>query len=76
VVLVHADAVEADLVGVEELVEIGVVDVVALDGVVVVDGDVDPHRSHPLPEIVGKVRIGHEVEEMELHRRSLARVRR
>ena len=67
VVLVDADAVEAELVGVHQLVEVGVVDLVALHGVVVVDRDVDPDRAHLLPEVVRQVRIRHEMEEMELH---------
>src|SRR5206468_3885007 len=67
VVLVHADAVEAERVGVFELVHVLVVHEVPLARVVELGRDVDPHRAALLPEVVGQVRPGHQVEPRESH---------
>ena len=67
VVLVDADAVEAELVGVLELVHVLVVDGVGPRRVEQRAGDVDPDRAVRLPEVVGQVRPRHQVEPRELH---------
>ena len=73
VVLVDADAVEADLVGVLELVHVLVVHGVRPCRVEQRAGDVDPHRAVGLPEVGGQVRPRHEVEPGELHGDGLGR---
>lgn len=65
--LVHAQAVEAGLVSVFELVEILVVVRVALDGIVEARGNVDPNAAVTLREILRQMFVRHEVEEMTLH---------
>ena len=67
VVLVAADAVEAERLRVLELVEVRVVDVVAFARVVQRAGDVHPDRPVPLAEVLGQVRPRHQVEPGELH---------
>jgi hypothetical protein len=68
VVLIDADAVEAELIGVFELVQVLVVDLVATHGVVQLSrGEVDPDAVVALAEVVREVRVRHQVEEMELH---------
>ncbi len=67
VVLVHADAVEAERVGVFELVHVLVVHEVPLTRVVELARNVDPHRAVLLPEVVGQIRPGHQVEPRESH---------
>jgi hypothetical protein len=66
--LVHADAVEAHLLRVFELVEILVVGDVAQLRLVHLVGQVDPDRAVLLPEIVRHVRPGHQMEPGEFHR--------
>ena len=70
VVLVDRDAVEAELLGVLELVEVAVVELVAELGVEVLVGEVQRRRGVALVEVVGQVRVRHEVEEDELHARA------
>jgi hypothetical protein len=67
VVLVHADAVEADFGGELELVQELVVHPMSLDGIEEPGVDVDPHRRMPRLEVVGQVRVRHQVEPAELH---------
>ena len=67
VMLVHADAVEADALGEFELVEILVIDAVAELGLVHAARQIDPHRTVLLPEIVRHVRPRHQVEPGEFH---------
>jgi hypothetical protein len=70
VVLVDADGVEAALLGVHELLEVGGIrrghDVAVEQAGI----DVDPHAAVLLVEVVGECRIGHEVEPHQLHRRT------
>ena len=68
VVLVDADAVEAHLLGIFELVEILVIGDVAELGLVHAVGQVDPDRAVLLPEVVRHVRPGHQMEPGEFHR--------
>src|SRR5262245_18870699 len=68
-VLVAADPVEAERLGVLELVEILVIDVVALARIVERAGDVDPDGAMLCPEIVRQIRPRHQVEPGELHGR-------
>src|SRR3982074_3005871 len=73
--LVDADAVEADLVGELQRVEVIVVGVVTNDRIEELGGgQVDPHAVVALPEVVGQVGIGHQVKEVELHARLLTLV--
>ena len=67
VVLVHADAVEAELGGVLELVHELVVERVGEVRVEQRGVDVDPHRCVLLREILGQPRVGHQVEPQDLH---------
>ena len=67
VVLVDADAVEAERGGVLELVEVLVVDAVAFDGVVEAGVDIDPDGAVGLAEVLREVGPGHEVEPVEFH---------
>src|SRR3712207_8729659 len=55
-VLVDADAVEAERVGVLELVHVVVIDLVAEDWVVERVRDIHPHRAVRLAEIVRQIR--------------------
>ena len=64
-VLVDADTVEAELVGVDELVEVPVVDLVTDLRVVQGVGDRDPGGT---VVVVRKSRVGHEVEREHTHR--------
>jgi hypothetical protein len=66
-VLVDADAVEADGLRVFELIEILMIGDVAQFGIVHPAGQVDPDRAVLLPEIVRHVRPGHQVEPGEFH---------
>jgi hypothetical protein len=68
VVFVHADAVEAHLLGIFELVEILVIGDVTELGLVQAVGQVDPHRTMLLTEVVRHVRPGHQMEPGEFHR--------
>src|SRR5205823_7114936 len=68
VVLVDADSVEADLVRVLQLVEIVVVRLVADSRIEQLRRrQVHPHAVVTLAEIVGQVRIRHQVKEAKLH---------
>ena len=70
-VLVDADAVEAELVGFLELVQVLVVDLMAAHGVVQLSrGQVDPDAVVALPEVVGQVWVRHQVEEVKFHLRA------
>src|SRR5215475_3002054 len=66
--LVAADPVEAERLGVLELVQILVVDVVALLGIVERVRDVDPHGTVLGAEIVRQIGPRHQVEPREFHR--------
>ena len=68
VVLVDADAVEPELVGVLELVHVLVVHGVGPGRVEQLAVDVDPDRPVLLPEVVRQIRPRHQVEPGELHR--------
>ncbi len=65
--LVHADAVEAALLGEFKLIEVLVVDGVPSFRVVQTVVDVDPDAAVLLLKVVRQVRPGHEVEPVELH---------
>src|SRR5262245_66143653 len=67
-VLVAADAVEAERLGVLELVQVLVIDVVVLVGIVERAGDVDPHGTMLRSEIIRQVGPRHQVEPREFHR--------
>ena len=67
VMLVDADAVEAERVGVFEQVEVVVINLVALHRVVQPVVDIDPDGAVLLPEIVRQMRPGHQVEPREAH---------
>src|SRR5215472_6730247 len=69
IMLVAADPVEAERLRVLELVEILVVDVVALARIVERVRNVDPHRAVLGAEVVRQVRPRHQVEPGELHGR-------
>ena len=66
-VLVHADAVKAELVGIFQLIQIVVVCLIADHRVVQGRVDIHPDRAILLAEVVRQIRIWHEVEPMELH---------
>jgi hypothetical protein len=63
VVLINADAVEAQFLGVGERVDVLAVEVVALDRVVEAVRQPHPGRVVPGVEVIGQVRPGHQVEE-------------
>ena len=65
--LVHPDAVEAQGFGVFELVQIGVINRVALDRIVERGGDIDPNRMMLFAEIVRQMGPWHQVEPSEFH---------
>src|ERR1700722_10043553 len=69
-VLVDAEAVEAQLVGVFELVEVTVVERVPFDRIVVAVGQRHPRRIVTLG--IGQIEVGvrHQVERDELHGRT------
>ena len=61
-VLVDADAVEAELIGEFELVEIAVVELMAALGIVEAFSDRSPRRCHGSAEVLRQVRPGHQVK--------------
>ena len=67
VMLVDADAVEAERGRVFELVEVLVIDAVAFDGVVEAGVDIDPDGAVGLAEVLRQVGPGHQVEPVEFH---------
>src|SRR5215471_10285398 len=67
--LVHADGVEAHLGRVLELIHEIVVHVMRPAWVEQRRMDVDPHRGMLLVEVVGKLRVRHQVKPHELHSR-------
>ena len=67
VMLVDADAVEAERAGIFEHVHVGVVDLVRLCGVEQARVDIDPDRAVLLPEIVRQKGPRHQVEPREFH---------
>jgi hypothetical protein len=67
VVLVHADRIEAELVGVLEHVEVFVVELMAARGVVEAIREVDPHAVIAFAEVVGEPTPRHQVEPADLH---------
>ncbi len=69
VVLVDADAVEAERGGVFQQVHVGVVDLVALHRIEQALVDIDPDRAVLLAEVVRQIGPGHQVEPGEFHRR-------
>jgi hypothetical protein len=68
VVLVDPDTIEPDRLGEFELVEIGVVKLVAARRVIKRARDVDPDRAVFLAEILGQIGPWHQVEPDEAHR--------
>jgi hypothetical protein len=60
--LVHRDRVETELFAVLELVEIAVVEPVALLRVEVLVRQLHPHRTVPAPRLEVEVGIGHQVK--------------
>src|SRR5262245_54607930 len=70
-VLVAADAVEAERLGILQLIQVSVVDMVALAGVIQRVGNVHPDGAVCLAEIVRQVWPRHQVEPGELHRVAL-----
>src|SRR5262249_24784600 len=66
VVLVHADGIEAELVGVLEHVEVLVIELVAANGIVEMVRYVDPDAVVAFAEVGRQPAVGHEVEEAEL----------
>ena len=67
-VLVDADAVEADARRIFELVQVFVVGAVPDRRIEQLGGHIDPDRAMLFPEVVGQLGIGHQVEEVEFHR--------
>src|SRR5713101_2986451 len=65
--LVEADAIEAELVGQLELVQVAVVDLVATLGVVQIVLAHDPGRIVGRAEVCRQIRPRHEVERVKLH---------
>jgi hypothetical protein len=68
VVLVDADAVEADARGIFELVEIFVIGAMPDRGIEQLGRHIDPDRAVLFAKIRGQFGIGHQVKEMEFHR--------
>ena len=66
-VFVDADAVEANLVGELELVEVLVVELVGLDRIEQVAWDVHPDAAVLILEVLGQIAVRHEVEPAEFH---------
>ena len=66
-VLVHADAVIAELVGIFKLVEVVVIGLVSYHRVIELRVDIHPDRAVLLAEVIRQVGIRHEVEPVELH---------
>src|SRR6185312_998719 len=67
VMLVDAEAVETDALGIFELVEILVIGLMADLRIEEARGHIDPNRAVILLEVLRQLRIGHQVEPMELH---------
>ncbi len=70
--LVHADAVEAQLRRVFEQVQIIVINLVALGRIEQIGIDVHPNRMILLAKIVGQIRPRHQVEPSKSHETSLS----
>src|SRR6266566_136540 len=69
--LVDADSVETDRVGELQLIQVVVVRLVPDRWIEQLGrGQVNPHAVIALPKIVRQLRIGHQVEEVELHARA------
>src|SRR5579859_5852641 len=68
VVLVDAEPVEAEGLGVLELVHVLVVQRVALDRVIQLVGQIHPDRTIALPKVIGQIRPRHQVEPRKAHR--------
>ena len=66
-VLVNANAVEAHVGGVFELVEVLVVNLVAAYRVEQLAGDVHPDAAVLLAEVLRQVGVGHQVKPVEFH---------
>src|SRR4051794_29950833 len=67
---VDTNAVESHLLGKLKLVEIIVVNLVALHRIVKFSrGRIDPDRTITLREVIRQIRIWHQVEPMKLHAR-------
>ena len=67
VVLVDADPVKPYLVRVFELVQVLVVQMVSLDRIEEMAGDVDPHAAVLLLEVLGQQPVRHQVEPAYFH---------
>ena len=65
--LVDADAVETDALGIFELVEIIVIGLMSHFRIEEARRHVDPHRAVVRLEVLRQLRIGHQVEPVELH---------
>src|SRR5206468_2711948 len=63
-VLVDADAVEAQLIGVSERVDVLAIELMSLDRIVELVGEPDPGRVVALVEVVRQIGPGHQVEEV------------
>jgi hypothetical protein len=68
VMLVDAEAVEAEIAGVFQEIQVVVVDPVGLARVEQARIDVDPHAAMLFGKVVGQVGPGHEIEPVKLHR--------
>ena len=66
-VFVTTDAVEADLLGVLELVHILVIDEMAFLRVIQLVRNIDPHRVIFFAEIIRQIRPRHQIEPCKLH---------
>ena len=66
-VFVDTKAVESEALGVLQLVEVVVVEFVALGWVKEVVGDVDPYAAVLLLKVGGEELIGHQVEKAQFH---------
>src|SRR3954465_11314046 len=74
--LVDAQPVEAELLGIGELIQIFVVDEVRALGVEQLGIDIDPDRGVLVPEIGRQMRVRHQMEPQEFHRAISLCVRR
>ncbi len=66
-VLIDADAIEPEVGGELEQVEVVVIDGVTLHGVIEAGININPHAAMRLPEVLRQVWVRHEIEPVELH---------
>ena len=64
---VHSQAIKATLLGVFELVEIVVIDLVPTRGVVETVGHIHPDGVMLFAKVIREVRSGHQMKEREFH---------